>query len=509
MRPAHPSPRPLAGAPRSPLFGKEGWRAATGWFGQERNAGAAALRQAMQIARPVPAHYRLAIATSTQHALARAWLTLGLAALALSGVFSVLLVLSRTPGLQGMFPVADFFRVALVVHVDLSVLVWFLAFAGIFWSMSGTRRAPALGWAALALCAAGTAAMSAAPFLGGGAPIMANYIPVLDGPLFLAGLVVVGAGTALMVVRALFTAPPVGHRLDGGGALRLGLVAAAFATAIALFAFVWSWRALPASLDSRTYYEVLFWGGGHVLQFTWTLLMLMAWLWLADAIGARLPLSPRVVVFLFGLSLALVLLTPFVYLMWDVSSVEHRRVLTWMMRVGGGLAIPPLALALVLALARLRNLPQPARPLRAALVMSLALFAAGGLIGFVINGANVKIPAHYHGCIVGITLAFMGVAYELLPRLGYRAPVSRLAVCQPYVYGVGQLMHIAGLVWSGGYGVQRKVAGAEQVLTNLQQVAGMGLMGLGGLVAIVGGLLFLVVMIGAMRGGRGNHGLRR
>jgi len=40
-------------------------------------------------------------------------------------------------------------------------------------------------------------------------------------------------------------------------------------------------------------------------------------------------------------------------------------------------------------------------------------------------------------------------------------------------------------------------------------VAGMGLMGLGGLVAIVGGLLFLVVMIGAMRGGRGNHGLRR
>jgi hypothetical protein len=25
-------------------------------------------------------------------------------------------------------------------------------------------------------------------------------------------------------------------------------------------------------------------------------------------------------------------------------------------------------------------------------------------------------------------------------------------------------MHIIGLVWSGGYGVQRKVAGSEQVL---------------------------------------------
>jgi hypothetical protein len=459
-----------------------------------------------QLARPVPAHYRLGIAAGTQQALARAWLWLGLAALALSGVFSVLLVLSRTPGLQGLFPVADFFRVALVVHVDLSVLVWFLAFAGIFWSASGTPRAPALGWAALAASGAGTAAITLAPFFGAGAPVMANYIPVLDGPVFLGGLVALGVGTALMVARTLLTAAPVARRLDGAGALRLGLMAAALATAVALFAFLWSWRALPESLDSRTYYEVLFWGGGHVLQFTWTLLMLVAWLWLADAIGARLPLSPRVVLVLFGLSLALVLVTPFVYLMWDVASVEHRRVLTWMMRLGGGLAIPPLALALVLALARLRRLPARARPLRAALVMSLLLFAAGGLIGFAIHGSNVKIPAHYHGCIVGITLAFMGVAYELLPRMGYRAPASRLALWQPYVYGAGQLMHIAGLVWSGGYGVQRKVAGAEQVLTNLPQVAGMGLMGLGGLVAIVGGLLFLVVMAGSLRHGRAGHG---
>jgi hypothetical protein len=42
------------------------------------------------------------------------------------------------------------------------------------------------------------------------------------------------------------------------------------------------------------------------------------------------------------------------------------------------------------------------------------------------------------------------------------------------------LMHIVGLVWSGGYGVQRKVAGAEQVLRSPGEVAGMGLMGLGG-----------------------------
>ena len=60
-------------------------------------------------------------------------------------------------------------------------------------------------------------------------------------------------------------------------------------------------------------------------------------------------------------------------------------------------------------------------------------------------------------------------------------------------------MHIVGLVWSGGYGVQRKVAGADQVLRTAGETAGMGLMGLGGMVAIIGGLLFVIVVIQALR----------
>jgi heme/copper-type cytochrome/quinol oxidase subunit 1 len=127
------------------------------------------------------------------------------------------------------------------------------------------------------------------------------------------------------------------------------------------------------------------------------------------------------------------------------------------------------------------------------------LFAAGGVIGIFINGNNVKIPAHYHGSIVGVTLALMGLVYHLLPQLGYRAVAGRMAVLQPLLYGAGQLMHIVGLVWSGGYGVQRKVAGAEQVLGSTAEVVGMGLMGLGGLIAIIGGLLFIVVVAGSMR----------
>jgi hypothetical protein len=39
------------------------------------------------------------------------------------------------------------------------------------------------------------------------------------------------------------------------------------------------------------------------------------------------------------------------------------------------------------------------------------------------------------------------------------------------------------------------VAGAEQVLRGAEQVAAMGLMGLGGLAAVAGGLLFILIVL--------------
>jgi len=244
---------------------------------------------------------------------------------------------------------------------------------------------------------------------------------------------------------------------------------------------------------------MLFWGAGHVIQFTWTLLMLVAWLWLATLSGARLPLTPRLAVLLFAVGLVSVFLVPAIYLAWEVGSPEHSRMLTWLMRFGGGLAIGPLALAVLVGLARARPAAPESKPLRAALVASMVLFSIGGSFGFLIQGSDVRIPAHYHGSIVGVTLALMGLTYALLPALGYAKPRRRWATVQPWLYGLGQLLHIVGLVWSGGYGVQRKVADGTEAARSFAETAGMGLMGAGGLIAIAGGLLFLVVVADAMR----------
>ncbi len=442
--------------------------------------------------------YILVVPTGSRRRLGMGWLWLGVVALLGSGLFSLLLVLSRTPYIQDIIPWIDFFHTALVVHVDLSVLVWFLAFGGVLWSLNSTPRFMALGWSALVFAGLGAALVFVVPFLGPGNPLMSNYIPVLQTPLFTVALLGFGFGISLLVLRSMVANPRVGMRMEGAGALRFGLNTAAVSAAMAVLAFAWSYLAIPDSMTGKAYFELLFWGGGHMLQFTYTLLMLVAWLWLASVSGVRLPLSPRVVLILFVFGLVAVFMAPLIYYSYAVTSAEHIKLFTWLMAYGGSLAPVPLSLAVFYGLLRSSPVSGPQLPLRSALWTSMILFGIGGGIGFLIHGSNVTIPAHYHGSIVGVTLAFMGLTYDLLPRLGYARPNTRLATIQPYIYGGGQLLHVLGLVWSGGYGVQRKVAGTEQALDGMEKIVAMGLMGFGGLIAIIGGLLFLVIVLVVM-----------
>lgn len=428
------------------------------------------------------------------------WLLLGLAALLVSGVFVILVVASRTPYVQELIPWQDFFHTAIVIHVDLSVLVWFLAFAGVLWSHNARPQWLGLSRLALGLTAAGTLVVAASPFFGAHGALMSNYVVILQDPLFFLGLGLLGAGFALLILHTLAAARPVGIRATGEGVLRFGLHAALVAAALAIGAFVWSYLAIPDYFTGKELYELLFWGGGHTLQYTHILLMLVAWLWLGSLGGLGEPIPPRAGLAVIALGFLPTLGTPFVYLAFAVDSPEHREALTWLMQAGGGLAALPLGLALVLRWLRApRPFPAGSGPARSALAASVGLFGAGGVIGFLIAGSDVTVPAHYHGSIVAVTLAFMGLTYQLLPHFGLGTAPRRLAVLQPALYGTGSLLHVGGLTWSGLYGVRRKTAGADQGLDTFGEIAGMVVMGLGGLIAIAGGVLFLVVVLMALR----------
>ena len=435
--------------------------------------------------------------TNKQTPYSSAWLKLGVFSLIAAGLFSLLLVLSRIPGAQAIIPWIDFFHTALVVHVNLSVLFWFMTFTCLFWSLYAGNRFALLEKIALVSCVAGTLLLVAAPFLGAGEPLINNYIPVLQHPLFFWSLGIFTFGVLLQCLRVLLLLPS-----PGAGISSLAPYMAAIFSFLSLIALCVSWLNVPVDIDPTVYFEYLFWGAGHILQFNHTTLLLLSWLVLLGYTGSKITTSPSTLYWLMVLLLLPLIYALYIYSAYDIFSPEHITAFTDFMKYGG-LASLPLSIIVLLSFLKSSisgnvSCSDDIKAAKAALIASFILFAAGGIIGFMIHGVNVVIPAHYHGSIVGVTLAFMGIAYYLLPILGYRAPVSKTAQLQPYVYGGGQLMHILGLAWSGGYGVKRKTAGAAQGLDSLPEVVGMGMMGLGGLISIIGGVMFLVVMLRCM-----------
>jgi cytochrome c oxidase subunit 1 len=428
---------------------------------------------------------------------ATAWIWLGVYSLLAAGLLSVSLALARTPGIQDLLPGTDYFHVALVVHVDLSVLVWFMACAGMVWTVFGAARRSILNTMAFALAVIGTVMISIAPFVGADKPLMNNYVPVLQHPWFFMGLAALAAGVVLQALNFLahvpisFTAPGYGDML------RFALALAALTTLAVVAAVAWAYFRIPATVTGETYFEVLFWGGGHILQFTNSVLVLVAWFMLGRASGSHAWLSPRIGMWLFAVVVLPLVAVPWIYAQPAESAASitgFTALMKW-----GGLTTMPLGVAILIGFIYRHRVPAEVQPLRATLLCSLTLFAAGGTLGFLIHGSNTMIPAHYHGSIVGVTLAFMGVVYLLLPRLGCPITQPKLLYLQPYVFAGGQLMHISGLAMSGGYGVQRKVAGAAQGLEGFHEIVGMGMMGMGGLLAAIGGLIFLIIVISALR----------
>ena len=66
------------------------------------------------------------------------WLAFAISSLVFAGMFALLVVMARTPFILKFFPGSDYVRVALVGHVVLSFVIWFLAFKGLLWTLTST-----------------------------------------------------------------------------------------------------------------------------------------------------------------------------------------------------------------------------------------------------------------------------------------------------------------------------------------------------------------------------------
>lgn len=445
--------------------------------------------------------------------LAKIWLYIAIASLAIAGLYSLPPVILRGSYFESFFEdIQAVFDVALTIHVDLSVLVWLLSMAGVAWSLSifpsFKERFVMVMMASLSCI--GILLMLISSFMENPNPLKSDYIPILDHSYFIQGLLcfMIGIlGTACitlfhLLAQKLSSSSSVAKIDDLQAVMKVGSASLALIIIISMVCFILSYWQLPvlAYTENRLlYFQLLFWGGGHLLQFAFTQLVMIAWFY--GCIKLTQPPHHKIVKWAIGLLIlngVLAIAAIAIYTIYPVDSPEFYHLFTQHMRYVGGIA-PSFAaiVTLILLFRRPSNNSRPAwhQPIRYSLYMSVFLFLYGGLLALNISGHNVVIPAHYHGSIVGTSIGLIAFCFGVMHALKIGIVQGKLAKLQPLLFGGGQFLHITGLAWMGGYGALRKEAAST---ASIDTMAGKICFFTGGALAIIGGLLFIVVTIRAM-----------
>ncbi|NRB10362.1 MAG: cbb3-type cytochrome c oxidase subunit I [Rickettsiaceae bacterium] len=458
--------------------------------------------------------------------LAISWLRNAVTALAISGLYSIIIVILRTPKITDLFTDKDIFKSALIIHVNLSVLVWLLSIMAVIWSYSNIKVAYLRVFSRLSFVS--MVLMMISPFVGEKIPVMNNYIPMLENLSFIIGLSLFGVSIFCFAVVTAFTSYIELSTNNHSRTLNLVKFTSAIMIIAVWLCFILSLNQLDkltevVDLDIDYYYEMLYWSGGHLLQFIYTQILMLVLLILFEiALSQKLKLN-SLYNNLFISNFLLSLLVFYGHFTYDIADGEFKEFYTLHMKYTGGLVPSLFILALayemfILTKSKIKN-DKLTSLVNIVIFSSCLLFLSGGLIGLIIAGINVTIPAHYHGSIVGISIAFMGFTYihcyqqQISPHITDPSMVSnllilnnsteksnsndlyttkkfKLPIWQIYILTFGQILHISGLALAGGYGILRKDPDGNIMLSAKIY---MGLVGAGGLIAIIGGLIFVYI----------------
>jgi cytochrome c oxidase subunit I len=445
------------------------------------------------------AHVRAGVESAVRRELVGwAWLAVG--ALAVAGVFAILLALSRIPGMERtpFWPI-DFFYKGLVIHVVFSLVIWlqgvfaFLISVGTLKLAGDDVRAAPLGRIGQGAVLVAFPFLFAPAFLEATQPELTNYIPIIRHPAYDLGLVALALGVLAPVVRLLVNLP---GRLKSAPPLAVAMALGGFVYILALICFsaAGTLLALRGELASR---EELFWGGGHVLQFVYAGLLVTNW-----SILARMSLGEEAVdnrVFLVSLALIalIAIAAPAFYATFAPFSDHQREAFRYLQF---GIAAPTLIFAVSLVTRALRSPgPWPWRdPAFFALATSLMLFALGGVMGFLIDGSDTRTPAHYHAVITAVSVSSAGMLLTFgLKELGKPPAPPRLTRLLLGLYGGGQFVASIAMFVAGGYGALRKTPSGAGSLDAVA-AAGMAVHGIASIFTILGGAAFVIVAIRAL-----------
>lgn len=427
--------------------------------------------------------------------LVRAWLLMAVAALGFSALCAIALVAARAPFIGAWLP-HDAFHRALILHVDLATLVWFMSGACALWALRLPLQRQATVWVAWSIAAVGAVALLTAGIAAPGKAVLSNYVPMVDHPAFLAGLI----WFALGVVVSAFA----GCRRCAAGDVE-ALEWAKLPLATAVLALVLA-SLNPSGRTSEAVLEAAVWGAGHLLQFSYVVLMMYGWCVLAGRLGvAENPSVLKRILFI--LASIPVLAAPLLH--WYFRDDAHGLWFAYsqLMRWASWPAATLLGGLLLLRLGcRGRNTPPTTEAL--ALVGSILLFAVGCLAGASIHAETTLVPAHYHGTVGAVTTVLMALTYRMLAVAGARAIEPSRARLQLGLYFLGLLVLILGLAWSGVLGAPRKSPFAAQGASAASMLAA-SLIGIGGAAAVGAALAFAWMCLASLLRGLHHHGASR
>lgn len=435
---------------------------------------------------------------------------------------------------------ADLFYRFLTLH-GLNMLIFFIIFfemAILYFAgpilLSSRLPAPRVGWLAFGLMVLGMAVTNAMVLQGKADVLFTSYPPLQADPLYYVGIILFAVGA--LIVTCLFFATLVvakrEHTYEGSIPLvSFGALTAAIIAVITLLhgAVIY----IPTLLWSLGYmnvdpevYRMVWWGLGHSSQQINVAAHVSVWYLLAALTVGGVVVSEKVSRMAFALYILFISMASAHHLLvdpgmgpaWKIWNTSYAMYLAVLASMVHGFTVP----AGIEMGQRLRGYTRGTfewlkkapwgDPGFSGAALSIVIFGfLGGVTGVTIGTEQIniiahntlRVPGHFHTTVVGGTaLAFMAVTYYVLPLI-FRKRVAfwGLAKIQPYLFGIGIVILGMSMIFQGIFGVPRRnwdisAPGAVfQIEYHPVVQLFQATMGIGGLLAILGGLAYILIAV--------------
>ena len=467
-------------------------------------------------------------------------------ALLVGGILAIGVVLTRWPTIHWL--AADTFYMVLTAHGIDMLIFWIIFFevAVLYFCSSTLLRCriatPKVAWAAFALMLIGAIMNNVAVFQGGSSVMMTSYVPMMAAPTFYLGLILFAVG-ALIACFVFFGTLVIAKRektyqgsvpLVTFGAITAAIIAVftiASGAIILIPTFLLSVGVISA-VDPLIY-RTIWWAFGHSSQQINVAAHISIWYAVAAiAFGAK-PMSERVsrgafllyILFLQLASAHHLLADPGVSTAWKVVNTSYFMYFAVLASMIHGLTIPGAIEVAQRAKGYnnglfewLRKAPW-GNPVWSGVFISIIGFGFLGGISGVMMGTEqlnmiihntIYVPGHFHATVVvGTTLSFMALTYFLIPVLFRREMINPgLAKLQPYLFGFSMYFFCLVMMGAGTLGVSRRhwdMAFSGAAMAYEWPGAAyllMGLVGVAGIAAILGGAIYIYITVGSILWGK-------